>query len=127
AVGVEPSAVGVGLGAGPAVAAARGDPLGGSGGGWNGGWGRTSITVYENANFRGASREFVDEDRNLGRTPFNDRISSMRVRGRWEVCTDAEFRGRCRIVEGDVRFLSDGFNDRISSMRPVRGGGRWDR
>lgn len=100
---------------------------GGSGGGWNGGWGRTSITVYENANFRGASREFVDEDRNLGRTPFNDRISSMRVRGRWEVCTDAEFRGRCRIVEGDVRFLSDGFNDRISSMRPVRGGGRWDR
>lgn len=100
---------------------------GGSGGGWNGGWGRTSITVYENANFRGASREFVGEDRNLGRTPFNDRISSMRVRGRWEVCTDAEFRGRCRIVEGDVRFLSDGFNDRISSMRPVRGGGRWDR
>lgn len=101
---------------------------GGNGGGWGGGngggWGRTSITVYENSNFRGASREFTGEDRNLGRTPFNDRISSVRVQGRWEVCTDAEFRGRCRIVEGDVRNLSGGFNDSISSMRPVRGGGR---
>jgi hypothetical protein len=96
---------------------------GGHGGGWNGGgWGRSSITVYENSNFRGASREFVGEDRNLGRTPFNDRISSVRVQGRWEVCTDAEFRGRCRIVEGDIRNLSGGFNDSISSMRPVRGG-----
>ncbi|MFN3877805.1 MAG: beta/gamma crystallin-related protein [Brevundimonas sp.] len=97
----------------------------GWGGGNGGGWGRSSITVYENSNFRGASREFTSEDRNLGRTPFNDRISSVRVQGRWEVCTDAEFRGRCRVVEGDVRNLSSGFNDSISSMRPVRGGGRY--
>jgi hypothetical protein len=97
---------------------------GGWGGGNGGGWGRSSITVYENSNFRGASREFIGEDRNLGRTPFNDRISSVRVQGRWEVCTDAEFRGRCRIVEGDIRNLNGGFNDSISSMRPVRGGGR---
>ncbi|VXA92124.1 beta/gamma crystallin-related protein [Brevundimonas sp. G8] len=97
----------------------------GWGGGNGGGWGRSSITVYENSNFRGASREFTSEDRNLGRTPFNDRISSLRVQGRWEVCTDAEFRGRCRVVEGDVRNLSGGFNDSISSMRPVRGGGRY--
>jgi hypothetical protein len=97
---------------------------GGWGGGNGGGWGRSSITVYENSNFRGASREFTGEDRNLGRTPFNDRISSVRVQGRWEVCTDAEFRGRCRIVEGEIRNLNGGFNDSISSMRPVRGGGR---
>ncbi|MFA4939813.1 beta/gamma crystallin-related protein [Brevundimonas sp.] len=97
----------------------------GWGGGNGGGWGRSSITVYENSNFRGASREFTSEDRNLGRTPFNDRISSIRVEGRWEVCTDAEFRGRCRVVEGDIRNLSGGFNDNISSMRPVRGDGRY--
>jgi hypothetical protein len=101
-----------------------GNGSGGWGGGNGGGWGRSSITVYENSNFRGASREFIGEDRNLGRTPFNDRISSVRVEGRWEVCTDAEFRGRCRIVEGDIRNLNGGFNDSISSMRPVRGGGR---
>lgn len=98
----------------------------GWGGGNGGGWGRSSITVYENSNFRGASREFTSEDRNLGNTPFNDRISSIRVRGRWEICTDAQFGGRCRIIDGDARNLnSSGFNDNISSLRPVRGGGRY--
>ena len=110
-----------------------GRPGGGNGGGWGpgngggngGGWNRSSMTVYENSNFRGASREFTSEDRNLGRTPFNDRISSIRVQGRWEVCTDAEFRGRCRIIDGDVRNLSGGFNDSISSVRPVANNGGW--
>lgn len=106
-----------------------GRPGGGNGGGWGpgngGGWNRSSMTVYENSNFRGASREFTSEDRNLGRTPFNDRISSIRVQGRWEVCTDAEFRGRCRIIDGDVRNLSGGFNDSISSLRPVNNNGGW--
>lgn len=106
-----------------------GRPGGGNGGGWGpgngGGWNRSSMTVYENSNFRGASREFTSEDRNLGRTPFNDRISSIRVQGQWEVCTDAEFRGRCRIIDGDVRNLSGGFNDSISSVRPVANNGGW--
>ncbi|GLK48528.1 hypothetical protein GCM10017620_15010 [Brevundimonas intermedia] len=105
----------------------------GNGGGWgsgngDGGWGggRSSIIVYEDSNYRGASREFTSEDRNLGNTPFNDRISSIRVRGRWEICTDAQFGGRCRIIDGDARNLnSTGFNDNISSLRPVRGGGRY--
>lgn len=106
-----------------------GRPGGGSGGpgsgGPGGGWGRSSIVVFYDANYRGASREFTSEDRNLGRTLFNDRISSIRVQGRWEVCTDAEFRGRCRIIDGDVRNLNGtGFNDNISSVRPVRSGGR---
>ena len=106
-----------------------GRPGGGNGGGWGpgngGGWNRSSMTVYENSNFRGASRDFTSEDRNLGRTPFNDRISSIRVQGQWEVCTDAEFRGRCRIIDGDVRNLSGGFNDSISSVRPVANNGGW--
>lgn len=96
---------------------------GGNGGGWGGnnggGWGQTSITVYDNANFRGSSRQFVDEDRNLGRTPFNDRIVSIRVQGRWEVCTDADFRGRCRIIDRDVSRLDGDFYRSISSVRPV--------
>ncbi len=93
---------------------------GGNGGGNGGGWNRSSITVFDNANYRGESRRFDEADSNLGRTPMNDRISSMRVQGRWEVCTDANFRGQCRIIDGDVRNLgSTGFNDRISSLRPV--------
>lgn len=91
------------------------------GDGWGGG--RSSITVYEDSNFRGRSMSFNGEVANLERSGMNDRISSIRLRGRWEVCTDAYFRGSCRIVSGDERNLgSSGFNDRISSLRPAR---RW--
>lgn len=96
---------------------------GGNGGGWGGG--RESAVIYTDANYRGASMRVDGEVTNFDRSGFNDRISSVQLRGRWEVCTDAYFRGSCRIIDGDVRNLaSTGFNDRISSMRPVRGGGR---
>lgn len=94
------------------------------GGGWGGG--RGSAVIFTDANYRGASQRIDGEVPNLANTGFNDRISSMQLRGRWEVCTDAYFRGYCQIVDGDVRNLANsGLNDRISSMRPVRGGGRW--
>ena len=52
----------------------------------------------------------------------------MQFRGEWEACTDANFRGYCQRFTGDVRNLSNyGINDRISSLRPVRGGGRGGR
>ena len=106
---------------------------GGNGGGWGGGngggWGngRTSITVYRDSNYRGASQTFDGEVRDLSRTGMNDQISSMRFRGEWEACTDANFRGYCQRFSGDVRSLSNyGMNDRISSLRPLRGYGRDD-
>lgn len=105
---------------------------GGNNGGWNGnnggGWGgqgRSSITVYRDANFRGQSQTFDDEISNLGRSGLNDAISSMQMRGRWEACTDANFRGQCMEFDGEVSNLSRfRMNDSISSLRPVRGGGR---
>mgnify|MGYP003672805463 FL=1 len=107
----------------------RGGNGGGNGNGGGGGWndhnnrgGRNSITVYRDADFRGASYSFNGEVVNLGNTEFNDVISSMRFRGEWEVCTDAYFRGQCQTFRDDVRNLDRwGINDRISSMRPVRG------
>lgn len=101
---------------------------GGWGGGNGGGWGnRASITVYRDANYRGASQTFDGEVRDLARAGMNDQISSMRFRGEWEACTDANFRGYCQRFTGDVRNLSNyGMNDRISSLRPVRGYGRGD-
>lgn len=97
----------------------------GGGGGWNGG--RQSITVYQDANYRGYSQSFRGEQYNLGNSGFNDAISSIQVEGAWEVCTDANFRGQCQIIDGSVRNLDRwGLNDAISSMRPARGGGgRW--
>lgn len=101
----------------------------GGGGNNGGGWGgRSSITVYVDANYRGASTSFDGEISNLSNSGFNDRISSMRLRGEWEVCTDAYFRGTCQIVDTDISNLSRfGLNDRISSLRPARrgGGNRW--
>ncbi len=92
---------------------------GGPGGGWGG---RNSITVYEDANFRGASATFNGEMPNLGRRQLNDNISSMQMNGTWEVCTDPYFRGTCQTFTGDVRNLNSSMvNDRISSLRPVRG------
>ncbi|QDH75010.1 hypothetical protein FKQ52_10630 [Brevundimonas sp. M20] len=104
-------------------------PGGGNGGGWGGGgggWGgRASITVYRDANFRGASYNFSDAIPNLANSGLNDAISSMQLRGEWEVCTDAYYRGNCRTFRDDVRNLQQwGINDRISSLRPVRRGGR---
>jgi hypothetical protein len=97
----------------------------GGGGGWGGGGG-VSITIFRDANFRGASFRFDNEVPNLANTGFNDAISSMQFRGEWEACTDAYYRGFCQTFRGDVRNLQRwGMNDRISSLRPVRGGGRW--
>ena len=105
----------------------RGDNGGGRGDRWddrndrNNRGGRSSITVYRDADFRGASYSFNGEIVNLGNTEFNDVISSMRFRGEWEVCTDAYFRGQCQTFRDDVRNLDRwGMNDRISSLRPVR-------
>lgn len=99
---------------------------GNNGGGWGNGGGRDTITIYRDANFRGASTTLRGEIANLQYEGFNDAISSMEVRGRWEACTDANFRGYCQVFEGSVRnFDRWGMNDRISSIRPVRGGGRW--
>lgn len=103
---------------------------GGNGGGWNpggpggpgGGWGRTSITVYRDAGFRGATQTYDREMPNLQNTGMNDAISSVQLRGAWEVCTDAYFRGQCQIIDQDVFNLrNSGINDRISSLRPARG------
>lgn len=94
------------------------------GGGWGGG--RTSVTIFRDSDFRGASFRFDNEMPNLANTGFNDAISSMQFRGEWEACTDAYYRGQCFTFSNDVRNLrSTGLNDRISSLRPVRGGGRW--
>jgi len=98
---------------------------GGNGPGWPGGGGRGAAVVYRDADFRGATFRFEDEVPNLANTGFNDAISSMELRGVWEVCTDAYFRGQCVTLDGDVRNLrNSGLNDRISSMRPIRRGRR---
>lgn len=89
------------------------------------GGGRGGLTLYEDDNFRG--RDFraggVVVDLNQG--GFNDKASSAEVHGgSWEVCTDADFRGRCVTLDaGSYPSMRQmGLNDSISSVRPARGG-----
>jgi hypothetical protein len=105
-------------------------PIGNSGnsggdGSWGGGWGGSSAAVelYENANYNG--RSFPTQgSANLKNQGFNDKVSSIVIRsGRWEFCSDADYRGHCvTLGPGSYTNLSDmNFNDRISSLRPSSG------
>lgn len=92
----------------------------GGNGGPGGGWGTTSITVFGDAMYRGQSQSFRSEIADLRDSGLNDRISSIRLTGPWEVCTDAYFRGQCQVIREDVWNLQQlQLNDRISSMRPL--------
>jgi hypothetical protein len=87
------------------------------------------VTFYSGEGFHG--RQFtVDRPMwDLDRTDFNDRASSAVVQnGRWQVCEDAHFAGRCVILRpGEYASLGRmGMNNRISSVRPAEQYGRAD-
>ena len=80
------------------------------------------ITFYEGEGFRGRAFTTDKQVWNFDRFGFNDRASSVVVdRGRWEVCEDVGFRGRCMVLRSgsydSLRGL--GLDNRISSMRRV--------
>jgi uncharacterized protein YcfJ len=80
------------------------------------------LTLYEHDGFTGRSWRTSAAVRNLDNRGFNDRASSVLVaRGRWEVCENNNFSGRCRVLRaGRYPSLSDmGLNDRVSSVRAV--------
>jgi uncharacterized protein YcfJ len=80
------------------------------------------VTFYTNEGFRGQAFSTDKQVRNFERAGFNDRASSVVVeRGRWEVCEDARFEGRCVVLKrGSYDSLRGmGLENRISSVRPV--------
>lgn len=83
------------------------------------------VTLYTHDNFNGRAVTVQGVTPNLSQFGFNDRASSMVIAsGRWEVCVDDDFRGRCAVFErGEYARLS-GLNDQISSLREVGGGDR---
>lgn len=80
------------------------------------------VTFYEGEGFRGRMFTTNKPVANLERYGFNDRASSAIVEsGRWEVCDDAGFRGRCVVLRrGSYDSLARmGLDSRLSSVRPV--------
>jgi hypothetical protein len=79
------------------------------------------ITLYEHPHFAGAQLTLRGWTPNVSRVGFNNRASSLVIdSGRWEVCTDADFRGSCVVLApGEYATLDGTLNNRISSAREV--------
>ncbi len=85
------------------------------------------VTFYENENFQGRTFFTERQVNNFSQFGFNDRASSVIVLGnRWEVCEDAQFKGRCAVLRpGRYPSLAAmGLNDRASSVRAVSANAR---
>lgn len=88
---------------------------------------RADLLLYEHDNFGGRSLQARDRVDNLAEAGFNDRASSVLVRGEpWQLCSDADFRGQCvTLPPGRYASLRDmGLNDAVSSARQIGG---WER
>jgi hypothetical protein len=85
------------------------------------------ITVYKQPNFTGGELTLRADTPNLMGAGFQDQVSSMQVRsGRWQVCTQPDFKGDCAIVgPGEYRTLEQALNHRIESLREVGGDNRY--
>jgi uncharacterized protein YcfJ len=80
------------------------------------------ITFYDGDGYRGRAFTVDHTVDNFAPLGYNDRAKSAVVtEGRWEVCEDAYFRGRCTVLRpGNYWTLgSIGFDRLISSVRPV--------
>ena len=85
------------------------------------------VRLFEHDGFAGRSVNVGQPVRDMTRLGFNDKASSVVVRGgRWTLCEQARFTGRCaNLRPGRYPSLSAmGLNDRVSSVRPARGAPR---
>src|SRR5271157_2833865 len=86
------------------------------------------VTLYEQENFHGRTFAVNATISNLDRHGFNDRASLIIVdRGDWQVCEDADFRGRCIVLRpGQYPALRTmNMNNKISSLRRVGHGSNY--
>jgi uncharacterized protein YcfJ len=80
------------------------------------------VTLYEHEDYAGRSFTAAGEVDNLQRQGFNDRASSVVVKGeRWELCEDTGFRGRCVVLQAGryPSLAAMALNDRVSSVRAM--------
>lgn len=86
--------------------------------------GGARATLYELPNFQGRSITIVRSNDNLANSGFNDRAQSAHFDGDWTVCSDADFRGNCQTLSGDVANLNRyGLGNQLSSLQQASPGG----
>ena len=87
------------------------------------------IVLYEREGFRGHSVVVNGELRNVERRALGDTAASAVVEhGRWEVCEQPRFQGRCAVLRrGNYPDLrGTGLQWNIASIRPAREGRHYD-
>jgi hypothetical protein len=79
-----------------------------------------SVELFSGRNFDGTRITAARDEPSLDRRGFNDRASSMIIHeGRWEICADAGYNGRCAVY-GPGRYSDlSRFNNEVSSLRRV--------
>lgn len=88
------------------------------------GGGGPLLTLFEHEGLQGRSVRLDGPVASLSRFGFNDTARSLRARGAWLVCEDADFGPPCQVVEDEIFDLRRlGMWARISSARPVDGYG----
>ncbi|MEO0983528.1 MAG: beta/gamma crystallin-related protein [Pseudomonadota bacterium] len=77
--------------------------------------------LYDGQGFSGSPQPVRSAVSRLNRLRFNDRASSIDIRsGAWQICEDANYRGRCESLSQGVHDLSSiGLNNAVSSIRPT--------
>jgi hypothetical protein len=97
-------------------------PFGGFGGGTARGPAQ-GLQAFDNIKFGGKSATFLNDVPDLRQAGMGGSISSLKVPAgqSWQVCSDVEYKGRCRVVTSDVSDLRSGeWNDVIYSLRRLR-------
>ncbi len=91
----------------------------GNGGGMNPNDG-AELVVYDHRNFTGRSFSTRTNVDNLAGKDFNDRAMSMIIyAGRWQLCSDANYVGRCAVFgPGQYEHLQD-LNNQLSSIKRI--------
>jgi hypothetical protein len=87
--------------------------------GWNyhhPGWAYGRAVLFSGNYYRGHSMTIRHNVPNLRSYGFNDRAESMHARGRWQVCSKVNYRGRCHIIRGSDPHLGRLGGD-VTSLR----------
>jgi hypothetical protein len=81
---------------------------------------QAQLALYEGPNFVGDYRIVRGSVPRMVAIGFNDRASSLRATGQWQVCSNPNYTGRCFVVRGGYAGLGGlQLSDKISSVRYV--------